>query len=355
LNDLLVSVSDYYNPQFLVLPGMVNISSFYKCIIIPKPREQFSDKDKFKIDQYIMNGGRVIWLIEALNAELDSVMIKRSFVTMDYPLNLDDQLFRYGIRVNPDLLLDLRCNPVPLMVSLEGQRPDFKLFDCFYFPILTPAAGHAITKNIDAVKAEFAGTIDTIASQGIKKTILLRSSEKSRMVFTPWLVDFRDLRNRPNVADYNKKNLIAAVLLEGVFPSAFRNRVPEEMAQVLRDSLKQPFRDSSLPAKMIVISDGDVAASQFSSRGEPIPLGLYRYTGTYFGNKNFLMNSIDYLCGHSQLINTRSKTIKLRLLDNNRVELVKFQYQLINMVVPIVALFIFGLIFNFIRIRKYTS
>ncbi len=354
LNDLLTSLSDYYNPEFLDLPGVVSISRFYKCIIIAKPTRGFSDKDKFKIDQYIMNGGSVLWLVEALNAELDSVVIKRSFITMDYPLNLDDQLFRYGVRVNPDLLLDLRSNPVPLMTSLEGQRPDFKLFDCFYFPVLTPVGTHPITRNIDAVESQFSSVLDTLVLHGVKKTVLLQSSDHSRIVFTPWLIDFRDLRMRPNPADYNKKNLIAAVLLEGKFTSAFKNRVPDEMASVLRDSLKQPYKDLSEPAKMIVVADGDIAANQFSSRGEPLPLGLYQYTGEYFGNKNFLLNSIDYLCGSAQLINTRSKTIKLRLLDDTKVKAAQLHYQLINMLVPLGGLLVFGLIFNFIRIRKYT-
>jgi len=355
LADLLTSISDYYNPQFLDLPEMASISSFYKMIIIAKPTQQFSEKDKFKIDQYIMNGGKVLWMIEALDAELDSLIIKRSFLTFDYPLNLDDQLFRYGVRMNPDLLLDLQCNPVPLKVSMEGQKPNFKLFPCFYFPVFNPVGNHPVVRNVDGVESQFASSIDTLALHDVKKTVLLESSEKSRLVPTPWLVDFRDLRNPPNVSDYNKKNQIAGVLLEGIFPSVFQNRVTDEMERVLRDSLKQPFKDSSMPTKMIVISDGDIAANGFNAQGGLIPLGLYPYTGEYFGNKNFMLNCIDYLCGYPQLLDTRSKTIKLRLLDDTTVKTTKLKWQFFNMLVPLGALLIFACIFNFIRIRKFAG
>ena len=353
LADLLTSISDFYNPQFLDLPNLASITSFYKMIIIAKPTTEFSEKDKYKIDQYIMNGGRVLWMIETLDAELDSLMIRRSFLTFDYPLNLDDQLFRYGVRVNRDLLLDLQCNPVPLKVSTEGMKPSFKLFPCFYFPIFNPVGNHPVVRNIDGVESQFANNIDTLELHEVKKTVLLESSDKSRLVPTPWLVDFRDLRNPPNVADYTKKNQIAGVLLEGIFPSVYQNRVTDEMAQVLRDSLKQPFKDLSVPTKMIVISDGDIAANGFNSQGEVIPLGLYPYTGEYFGNKNFMLNCIDYLCGYPQLLDTRSKTIKLRLLDETKVKASKLKWQLANMLAPLGALLIFALIFNFIRIRKF--
>jgi len=355
MGDLLDALSDYYEPEFLQLQNMVSIPKNVKELIIAKPTQAFTDKDKFKIDQYIMNGGRVLWLVEALNAELDSVIAKRSFVTTDYPLNLDDQLFRYGVRVNPDLLLDLQCNPVPLMVSMEEQKPQFKLFPCFYFPVLTPASDHPIVKNIDAVQTQFASSIDTVALKTVKKTVLLQSSDKSRIVFTPWMVDFRDLRNRPEMSDYTKKPQIAAVLLEGTFPSVFQNRLTEQMQAVLKDSLKQPFKDQSVATKMIVISDGDIAANEYSSQGEPMALGYYRFTGEYFSNKTFMLNCIDYLAGFPQLLDTRSKTIKLRLLDSAKIKTSQMQWQLVNMLVPLGLLLIFGLIFNVIRYRRFAA
>lgn len=355
LADFTRSLSAFYDLEVIDPDSELQIRKDYKAIIIAKPTQAFSEQDKFKIDQYIMNGGKTLWLVEALNAELDSVVTRKSFITVDYPLNLEDQLFRYGIRINPDLMLDLQCNPVPLLVSYESQKPNFKLFPCYYFPVFAPKSNHPIVKNIDAVAAQFVSSIDTLAVKGLKKTVLLSSSDNSRLVFTPWLIDFKELKNRPNVAEYNKRNLIAAVLLEGEFPSVFANRVTPEMMSTLNDSLKMPFRDKSIATKMIVISDGDIAKNEINAQGQPLALGFYRFTNEYFGNKNFLLNCVDHLAGYDQHIDTRAKTVKLRLLDAPKVADEKLQWQLIDMVVPLVMLLLFGLIFNFIRNRKFAD
>jgi ABC-2 type transport system permease protein len=352
--DFTHSLSSFYEVKFLNPDSLVQIKNDYAAIVIARPSLQFSEQTKFKIDQYLMRGGRILWMVETLNADLDSVIKRQSFITTDFPLNLDDQLFKYGVRINPDLLLDLQCNPVPLLVNYEGSKPNFKLFPCYYFPVLTPQQNHPIVQNIDAVETRFPNTIDTIAAKGIRKTILLSSSDKSRKVFTPWLVDFRELKNRPDEKAFNKKDLVTAVLLEGPFTSAYYNRVPEEMQRVLMDSLKIPFLEKGNPSKMIVIADGDVARNDFNAQGQPLALGFYRYTGEYFGNKNFLLNCIDYLTGHDQHIDTRSKTMQLRLLDAARSKDERLKWQLINLLVPLALLGVFGLIFNFIRTRKFT-
>jgi gliding-associated putative ABC transporter substrate-binding component GldG len=353
LVDFLSSIAGFYDPQFITFTDVVSIPDNIRTILIIRPQQTFSDKDKFKIDQYVMNGGTVLWMVDALNAGMDSVVAKRSFMALDYPLNLDDQLFRYGVRINPDLLLDLQCNPVPLLTSMEGQQPKFTLFPCFYFPVLTPAGSNPIVRNIDAVATQFAGTIDTVALSSVKKIPLLVSSKNSRIVFTPWMVDFRDLRNRPNENEYRSKPQMGAVLLEGVFPSLFQNRLTPEMEAVLQDSLKQPFKEQSAPTKMIVISDGDMAANEFNAQGQPLALGFYRYTGEYFGNKTFLMNCVDYLAGFPELINTRSKIILLRLLDEAKVKAGRTTWMWINLAAPIGALLLFGLVFNVIRYQKF--
>jgi ABC-2 type transport system permease protein len=353
LIDLITAISDYYEPVFIDITGVVGIPDNIKTILIIRPRETFSEKDKFKIDQFIMSGGSVLWMIDALNAGLDSLATKLSFLALDYPLNLDDQLFRYGVRVNPVLLMDLQCNPVPLMTSMEGQQPKFTLFPCFYFPVLVPAGIHRIVKNIDAVSTQFAATIDTVALNGVRKTPLLLSSVNSRVVFTPWLVDFKILSNRPNENDFRQKPQIGAVLLEGIFPSLFQNRLSEEMAAVLRDSLKQPFREKSVPAKMIVVADGDMAANEFSAQGQPLALGFYRYTGEYFGNKSFLLNCIDYLSGYSELIDTRSKTVMLRLLDEPKVKEDRAKWMWINLAAPLSFLLLLAFIFHLVRYQLF--
>lgn len=351
--DLTTALSSFYDLEIVYADSVLAIEKEFKALIIAKPTRSFSEQDKFKIDQYLMNGGKILWLVEALQAELDTVVAKRSLLTIDYPLNLEDQLFRYGVRVNPGLILDLQCNPVPLLVSYEGTKPKFNLYPCYYFPVFTPGGNHAITQNIAAVTSQFTGSLDTLAVKGVTKTVLLASSDFSRIVFNPWLVDFKELKTRPDESLYNKKKLIAAVILEGTFPSVFTNRIPAEMMQTLTDSLKMPFQSNSSATAMIVIADGDIARNDINSQGQPQPLGYYRFTGEYFSNKDFLLNSIDYLTGYIQHIDTRSKTVKLRLLDTTKVKAERIYWQLLNTVLPICLLVAFGLIFNFIRIRKF--
>lgn len=351
--DYAKSLSAFYDLQVIYPDSVTEIKKDFKAIIIAKPTQSFSEQNKFKIDQYLMNGGKILWLVEALNAELDTVVKRRSFMTTDYPLNLEDQLFRYGIRINPGLLLDLQCNPVPLLVSYEGTQPKFNLFPCYYFPVFTPEGNHPINKGINAVSSMFTASIDTLALKEVSKTVLLTSGDHSRFVFTPWLVDFKELKARPDGQLYNKKKVMTAVLLEGSFPSIFANRIAPEMLQTLSDSLKMPFREKSAETKMIVIADGDIARNEVNAQGQPLPLGFYRFTGEYFGNRDFLLNCMDYLTGYTQHLDTRSKKVQLRLLNAEKVKAEKTRWQLINTLLPIGLLLAFALLFNLIRHRQY--
>lgn len=355
LADILQPLFDFYEVDTLNLSHQVSIKKDIRALIVAKPISTFDEKDKFKIDQYIMNGGKVLWLLDALNADLDSMTHKPSMLAIDVPLNLEDQLFTYGVRINPALLLDLQCNPVPLLVNNPGgTQPEFRLFPCYYFPIIVPDGNSIITKNIDAVSTIFPSVIDTVNVSGVKKTILLHSSKYSKLAFAPWQIDFRELKNKPQQETFNKQNQPVAVLLEGNFSSVFKNRLAQETIDVMNDSLRQPFLDHSVTTKMIVIADGDIIKNDFS-KGRPVSLGYYKYTGEYFNNKNFLLNCIDYLSGHQNRIETRSKTVQLRLLDIQRVKKEKLQWQLINLLLPIGIIIFFGLIFTFVRVRKYVG
>ena len=275
----------------------------------------------------------------------------------DYSLNLDDQLFTYGVRLNTGLLMDLVCNPIPLMVqtaSAENSQPQFHLFPCPFFPVLSPDFVNPITYGIDAVSTLFPSTLDTVATVGIKKTVLLHSSKYSKLVFAPYMVDMRELRKEPDINSYTKKNYPVAVLLEGKFKSLYQNRMTDELQTVLRDSLKTPFKEASDENKMIVIADGDMASNEFSNKGQPFSLGYYKYTGDYFNNKNFLLNSIDYLTNNLNQIETRGKQVKLRLLNSQKVKKEKTMWQSINIAFPLVMILLFGAIFIIIRVKKYS-
>jgi gliding-associated putative ABC transporter substrate-binding component GldG len=288
-----------------------------------------------------------------MTASVDSVQSKASFLAMDMGLNLDDQLFTYGVRLNPALLMDLQCNPVPLLVNYINNQPEFRLFPCYYFPVLTPYINHIINKEIDAVHTEFVSTIDTAQNSNIKKTVLLCSSRRCKIAYTPWQVDFRVMKNKPDEKSFNKSFLPAAVLLEGAFTSVFNNRIQPEFERVLRDSLKQEFKSKGTATKMIVIGDADIAMNDYNAQGRPYSLGYFKYSQEFFANKNFMLNCIDYLTDRQDRILTRAKDIKLRLLDAEKVKEQKLRWQLINVVAPILLIILFGIIYTFVRIRRY--
>lgn len=355
LYDIITSLTDFYDIDTLDIRKYISIDTSYKAIIIAKPMKAFDDQEKFKLDQFIMRGGNVLCLIDGMVADLDSLKTQASFLATDNNLNLQEQFFKYGCRINPSLLLDLQCNPVPLLVNYKDNQPDFRLFPCPYFPVITSKADHIITKQIDAIQTEFISTIDTVANKDIKKTILLSSSAYSKQVFTPWLVDFKNLKDEPDRKSFNKKNLPVAVLIEGKFSSAFVNLIPESFQKILRDSIKLPFIEKGRDSKMIVIADGNIIKNDFSSQGKPYTLGYNIYSKENFDNKNFILNCVDYLCGRPQQIVTRSKDIKLRVLDVERIKKEKTFWRAINILFPIFLIIVFGLIYAFIRLRRYAS
>lgn len=325
----------------------------YKGIIIAKPRTRFVDLEKFLIDQYIMNGGKVFWLIESLNAEMDSVGKFGSIFTYDYDINLSDILFRYGVRINPDLVQDMQCHGIPVLSKGGSGKPGF--LPWLYYPLLNAGdSTHPIVKNMGSVWAQFASSIDTTSNPDIKKTVLLQSSQYSRVAGNPVNVSLEILSLKPNPAVFNKPNLPVAVLLEGKFKSLY-----EHISGIKQDI---PFKANIDKNSMIVISDGDIIKNQIKQNtGEIYPLGYDRYASQTFGetvmfeNKKFLLNCIDYLCDESNIIEVRTKNIELRLLDKTRVKAEKTKWQLINIVLPIIAIILFGFVNYRLRIFKYAK
>jgi len=324
----------------------------YDAIIIAKPDSAFSEKDKFIIDQFIMRGGKVLWLIDPVFATMDSLQNTTTTIGMAMDLNLDDMLFRYGVRINQNLVMDLNAMPIPLRTGQVGNQPKIDFFPWYYFPVITPTENHPIVNNLNAVKTEFVSSMDTIRVPGIKKTILLKTSPYSRTVNAPALITLEILEKEPDERAYTGPPQIVAVLLEGEFKSNFENRVPPEIL----NSKEIGFIPLSKPTRMIVVSDGDVIRNQLHySKGYPLPLGYDQFTGETFGNKDFILNSLDYLMDESGLISIRSRELKLRLLDMTRVNNNKFIWQAFNIFFPVLLVLIFGLVRNYLRKRKYAS
>ena len=327
------------------------IQNKYKAIIIAKPDSAFSDREKFIIDQFIMRGGKVLWMIDPVFASMDSLKESNHTVAVTNELNLTDQLFKYGVRLNTNLIMDLNCLPIPTVVGKVGNQPQIKFMPWYYFPVLMPTAKHPIVNNLNAIKTEFISSLDTIENP-VKKTILLTTSNYSRVLNAPVIIDLDIQKQKPDERLYNKPYLPVAVLLEGVFESNFAHRMTPE----IMESKEIGFIDMSVPTSMIVVSDGDIIKNQLHySKGYPLPLGYDQFTKQTFGNKDFILNCMNYLTDGSSLIAVRSRELKLRMLDKTAIDDSRLQWQLINVLVPVILILLFGLIQAYLRKRKYTK
>ena len=345
-----------YNLKTLNLNTQPAIPDTFKLLIIVKPTQKFTDEEKLKIDQYVMGGGKLLLFIDKLDAEMDSLRIKNEVVAYDRGLGLDDLLFKYGARINSDLLMDLQCDFYPFVTNGSGQ---LEYLRWNYFPLFETKSNHTINKSIGLVSGQFVNSIDTIEADGIKKTILLSSSPNSRTIATPAVISGRENVNAAEDAKFKKANIPVAVLLEGKFQSLYNNR----LSQAMNDSLQQyglTFKPQAFAdGKIIIVADGDMVLNAADKDG-PLPMGINRYTaGTQyeyqFANKAFLQNCLDYLINPSGLSEAKAKDYTLRLLDTKKIEAEKTTWQLINIAVPVVLVFLFAIIYQWWRKRKYTK
>ncbi|MCK9616904.1 MAG: gliding motility-associated ABC transporter substrate-binding protein GldG, partial [Lentimicrobiaceae bacterium] len=331
--------------------GKIHVRNLYKAIIIAKPDSVFSEKDKFIIDQFIMRGGKVLWLIDPVSASMDSLQNTSQTMGIANEINLEDQLFNYGVRLNNNLLMDLTCLPISMVTGMIGNQPQISLFPWYYFPAVFSQSEHPVVNNLNAVKFEFASSLDTVGTSDIKKTILLTTSKYTKIVNTPALIDLEICRNEPDESQFNSSSQPVAILLEGKFESFYRNRIPPALA----DNKYLSFVEYGEPSAMMVISDGDVIKNQFlRTQGTPLPLGYDQDTRQSFGNKDLILNIMNYFCDDSGLLATRTREVQLRLLDSSRIENEGSYWKLLNVIVPILLVGIFGWIQFLFRKRKYT-
>ena len=353
--DLERSLLQFYNTDRLVLDSVVNLTpASCALLVIAKPRTAFAEKDKFKVDQYIMQGGHVLWLIDRLNADLDSLAATGHFVPQDYPLQLEDMLFKYGIRIMPDLVMDMECSKLKLVAGKVGNQPQFELYPWYYFPTVLPVGTHPIVRNLDRVDLHFCSTIDTIRTKtAVRKTPLIKTSRYSNLQFSPVDISFEIIRQAPKAEFFNKGPQTVGVLLEGVFASNYENRVSADMLAGLQ-RIGMDFRATSVPTRMLVISDGDVAANFANEeRKQWYPLGYNRNEDIAYANKDLLLNAIEYLIDPNGVVAARSKTVELRLLDTVRAQAEKPMWQALNLALPLAFLGLFGWLFNWLRRRRY--
>ncbi len=326
------------------------ITPKYAAIIIAQPDSSFDGKDRFIIDQYLMYGGKILWFVDPVLASMDSTQNSGSTVAIDKGLDLQAQLFTYGVRLNSNLIMDLSANSIPVRTGQMGNQPQIEFFPWYYFPVITPTSTHPIAKNLNAIKTQFVSSIDTLSTKNVKKTVLLSTSPYSRIEDVPAIISLSILSKQPDPRQYTTPPQAVAVLLEGTFLSDFRNRIPPE---IMNDK-GIGFREESVPTAMLVVSDGDLIRNQFKiPDGYPLPLGYDQYTRETFGNKDFVLNAINYLTEGPGLISVRSRETKLRLLDRAKINDHRMRWQLLNVLAPLLLVIVVGLLIIFLRKRKY--
>lgn len=322
-----------------------------KVLFIVKPKKPFTELEKYKINYFVMKGGRIIWSIDQVNAELDSLQNKGRMVASNYQLNLDDMLFEYGARINYNLIKDLNSSSIPVASSGAGQQTQIDLAPWLYYPILIPDTSNSIVKNIDGIRSQFASTVDTIGSANVRKKVILRSSLYNTVSETPKTLSIATVTEQPNEEEYKSTTKTIAVLLEGSFKSVFLNR---PIPAGITENYNLPANSKS--AKMVVFGDGDIFINQVSKTdGTSFPLGFDRYTQQNYGNKALLLNIADYFTDDDNLIALRNKEIKVRLLDKVLLRTEKIKWQLINAIFPLIMLICFATFQHYYRKYKYAK
>lgn len=352
--DLESSLRPYYDTGRLNLDSMSSVPKEVSALIIAKPRFPFSEKNKFKIDQYVMNGGKVLWMIDALRVDMDSLRTRDRYLATEYNLGLDDLLFRYGVRLKTNLVLDFQSTGIQLVTGMVGNAPQFDYFRYPYHLVALPRSNHPIVKSLNGVNLLYAGSIDTVKTKTpVQKTILLESSRRSMLQHSPLTMDFEFMRYPLDSTKFNKPYQPLAVLLEGRFPSLYENRVSQDMLDML-EQIKRPFRAESEPTRMIVVADGDVAKNKVNLQQQSYSrLGYNEVDRFLFANKDFVINSIEYLLDDRGVVEARGKDVKLRMLDTVQAQEEKTQWRLVNIMFPLIALAGLGLGFNYWRRKRF--
>jgi len=349
--DFMRSVAEYYNVSRVNINHKLYSLKGADAIVIAQPDSMFDEKDKFIIDQFIMHGGKVLWLIDPVYVNRDTLTTRGYSLGFKNELNLEDMLFKYGVRLNPVLVQDLQSAQVPVNVGFKMGQPDFKPFYWNYYPLILPSSNHPIVKNLDLIRTEYIGTLDTVFSRNVAKTILLQTSRYTKTQPTPVRILAAQVKLKPNESQYNNSFQNVACLLEGQFESNYKNRITK---RILEDSLFD-FKANSKPTKMIIVADGDIAKNEYQKgTGMIFPVGYDMYTKQQFANKTFLLNCMNYLLDDEGLLQLRSREVKLRLLDKKKTATQVTKWKFTNVGIPLILIICFGLIQYYIRKKKYS-
>jgi ABC-2 type transport system permease protein len=345
--DLTTAMDEYYVVDRVNLQQ--NNLEGYHAVIIAQPKKRFTELEKYKLDQYIMNGGKALFFIDAIQMNLDSIARGGAYA-FGYDLNLSDMLFKYGIRINMDLLQDTEMGRIVLNIGKFGDQPNFRPFPWHYYVILNKFKRMPITKNLNGIYTRFVSSIDTIKGSEVKKTPLLLTNQYSRIRNMPNVVSLEEVRTDLDPKLYNKSFLPVCYLLEGTFTSLYKNRFAPDSAE------NKQVKQESVSTKVLVFSDGDIPRNEIDRRnGQPLPLGYDPLSQQTFSNKDFVMNALAYLIDENGLIASRNKEITLRPLDKVKIKEEKLTWQVLNMLLPIGLVIGFGALRFWWRRKKYEA
>ena len=356
VNDLGESIRHQYNLVVFDLKKGYPDAKKIKSLLIIKPTTPFSENDKLKLDQYLMNGGNIIWAVDKLYAEYDSLQkTDGSYLAYDRGLGLDDLFFKYGIRMNSNLVQDLNCAKLPMVVGKQADgSPMIQRIPWPYYPFLLGEDRHPLVQNLDRVLSLFPSSIDTLVSAAIKKTILLSTDSNTRIIATPNLVSLNSVKEEAEMASFNQHHLPIAVLLEGKFSSLYANRIPAAVKDSVLKNTGQVYQAlASVNAKQIVIADADIFTNLVDKTRGPLPMGMIPFEEYQFANHDFFMNSIAYLNESTALLESRNKYVVLRLLDKQKVEAHRLFWQIAIIASPIIFLLIGFAIWAAYRKRRF--
>ncbi len=359
-SDYARTLREYYNVEYVSINGKLNalrdtvqkadqFRRKFDVLVIPRPVKEIPPNDKFVIDQFLMYGGSILWLLEPLDINMDSLNINGRTLGLNDSVNVDDLLFKYGARVNSDVVLDLQHQYITMNMAPAGTTPQFKQFPWPYWPMIQSQQDHPIVNGLDLIKFNYAGTIDTLETEpGISKRVILRSSKYARVLKSPVRIDLRQAFTQYNEQMFDRQYLPMAVLLEGSFESAYKGRIPLD----IEASKEIGFKDKSPFTRQLIFADGDIVSNNIRN-GIIEEMGYDRATGYRFANKELLLNSMNYLCEDATLIGVRSRQLSTRVLDIKRIRQSRLKWQLYNNLLPIGIITVFGLLAYWLRKRRY--
>ena len=346
ISSLRDAISAFYEVEYVNLKQLPTLPDV-EVLMVNKPRERFDREDKYKLDQYIMHGGKVMFFVDPLLIEMDSIGADGS-IAFPYDLNLDDMLFRYGVRINKTLVQDIKSGVYPFVVGDMGGQPQIVSLQWPFFPIVNRYGDHPTVKNMDAIFLQFASEIDTVQAPGVAKTPLVFTSRYSRVLQAPFVVDLSTLREAPRPEQFGAGPQAVAYLLEGTFTSVFKNRILPDEAD------KASYREKSEITKIVVVADGEVVRNELDREtGEPLSLSYDPISDQEFANEEFIINTLSYLTDENGLINARSKEIQIRPLDSVKISRQATTWQLVNLTLPLLLIVVFGIVKAYLRKRKY--